>query len=138
MANTVSTQFIYGAGGDETRRHVINLQGNLDTTHESAVVKIDISTFTNDNHTITTAVSVVIEKIEWSIQGIERVSLLFDATTDDEIITMAGSGEIDYSDVGGFADPRSTGFTGDVVLTTGDTAPPDGSYDITIWFRTKQ
>lgn len=137
MANTVSTQFIYGAGGDGTRRHVINLQGDLDTTQESAVVKIDVSTFTNDNHTIATAVSVVIDKIEWNIQGLNRVSLFFDATTDDEIITMSWAGEIDYSDVGGFADPRSTGFTGDVVLTTGE-GVPDGTYDITIWFRTKQ
>jgi len=137
MADVVSTQFIYGAGGDGTRRHVINLQGDLDTAHESAVIKINVSTFTNDNHTNVTAVSVVIDKIEWNIQGLNWVKLLFDATTDDEIITMSGGGEIDYSDVGGFADPKTTGTTGDVVLSTGE-GQVDGTYDVTIWFRTKQ
>ena len=144
MANVVTIDYVYGDEGDETRRHVVNLTGILDTAHEAAVQKINVSAFTNNAHTTTTATQVAIDKIEWSIFGgaIDFVQLHFDATTDDMIITMTGTGEIDYSDIGGFQDPRSTGATGDIMLTTGsDTAIAAGTleahYNITIWFRTK-
>ena len=144
MANVVTIDYLYGAPGDGTRQHVVSLSGVLDTAHEAGVVKINVSDFTNDNHTNDPATQVAIDKIEWSIFGgaIDFVQLHFDEATDDLIITMTGTGEIDYTSIGGSQDPRSTTPVGDIKLTTGsDTAIAAGTleahYSVTIWFRTK-
>ena len=73
------------------------------------------------------------DSISYNVGG-APVVLYFDATADDVLAVLPpGNGEIDFSAYGGKTDPRSSGSTGDVVLT----AAADTTYDITIAFRPK-
>jgi len=70
-------------------------------------------------------VSVAIEEIWYTVGG-QNVTLEFDATTDEPAWAFGGtdatgalSGHIDFRPFGGLVDPRATGYTGDVLVTTG-------------------
>lgn len=85
--------------------------------------------------------SVDIWRVRWCIQKIDYVKLSWDHTADDIAMILSGNG---YDDFDGLipdrrdpvpnADPRSTGGTGNLLLTTGGAAS-GGSYDITIWLK---
>jgi hypothetical protein len=64
------------------------------------------------------------------------VRLDWDHTADDELATLGGAGALDWSATGGIIDPRSTGGTGDILLTTNAASSGD-TYDITIYARLK-
>ena len=130
MADVVNSDVLIN--GD--KNYVIRLQNVSDGTGESAVQKIDVSGLTFSDGSVPTTLS--LQEIEWNMQGIDYVQLLFDATTDDEIVTLSGNGYKNFEDVGGISDPKSTGYTGDVLLTTGGAAS-GGSYDITARFSKK-
>jgi len=72
----------------------------------------------------------------WSIQGFTSVQLLWDAATDDEMITMSGDGSANFEGVGGKHDPKSTTPVGDVLVTTLGAAA-GASYDIRLVFKKK-
>ena len=131
MADTVDSRYVYNG----QRRKALHITNISDGTGESAVAKIDVSAITfNDG---VTPDYVTVDMIEYNIQGFASVRLHFDATTDDELaILPAGSGVIDFGAYGGEVDPKSTGTTGDVVLTTNGAAS-GATYDITIHFRPK-
>lgn len=114
-------------------RLVVRLTNLSDGTGESAVTKVDISTFTCPNGSAATYSAV--ERIEYNIAGM-IVSLLWDHTTDDEIAVLSGSGLADQSMDGMRVDPRSTGGTGDILLTTTGHSSGD-SYDITLYLKLK-
>ena len=131
MADTVTVETIFSG----QRRKVIHLTGISDGTGESAVIKMDISTFTFNNGQVPTYTT--IDMIDYNIQGFTAVRLYWDHTTDDEIALLpAGNGTIDWNAIGGKTDPRTTGGTGDIVLTT-DGETSGATYDITLYVRPK-
>jgi hypothetical protein len=131
MADAVTTEYIYNG----KRRKLLHLTNISDATGESGVIKIDISTLTDSNGA--TATYSTIDLIDYNIQGMSSVRLYWDHTTDDEIaILAAGQGCIDFAAYGGKTDPRTTGGTGDVLLTTNGQSS-GGTYDISIHFRPK-
>lgn len=130
MADTVDTITLFSG-----KRHIVKRYTNVsDATGESAVTKLDISTLTGPDGTAPTAVGIV--EMVWNIQGFTSVRLFWDHTADDEIAVLSGNGYRDYSDTGILMDPRSSGGTGDVLLTTAGAAS-GATYDITIKFRLK-
>ncbi len=130
MADTVDTKVIRNATGHYT----VVLQNRSDGTGESDVTKVDISTLLNAAGQ--TATYTTIERIDWAVWGFNYVLLEWDHTTDDEIATLAGVGSLDWTYEGGNVDPRSSGGTGDILLTTSGTTANSG-YDITIRLRLK-
>jgi hypothetical protein len=128
MADTVGTDVLFNG----TRRYIVRLTNISDGTGESAVIKVDKSTLTNGNGT--EPGKLILTYAEWSINGFASVRLLFDHTTDDELLLMGtGSGWRNFEKTGGFADPASTGGTGDVLLTTSG-ASATATYDIYLEF----
>ena len=141
MADAVTSQVIL----NDKNLYVLHLTNISDGTGESAITKIDVSTLTA-GYDAATCLGVDLLAVQWAIQGFTYISLLFDATTDDlACIIPSGVGYLDYSYVPhnsggntvrsiGLFDPRSTGTTGDLKLTT--TGAASGStYDLTIWCR---
>lgn len=131
MTDTVTSEYVWNG----QRRKLLHLTSISDGTGESAVVKIDVSAITFAGGRVPTYVT--IDMIEYDIQGMDSVRLLFDATTDDEVAVLpAGTGCIDFSGYGGKTDPKSSGTTGDVLLTTNGQAS-GATYDLRIHFRPK-
>lgn len=130
MADTVDTKVIRNENG----RYTVRLQNQSDGTGESGVTKVDVSTLTSTNGVAATYTT--IERIEYSVWGFNYVALFWDATADDEIATLSGQGVIDVSYEGGTTDPKSTGTTGDILLTT-DGGYDGAGYDITIQMKLK-
>lgn len=129
MVDNVTATTVYK--GRHVARHLTN---ESDSTGESAVTKIDISTFL-DPFGKTCAYANIL-RIDYSVWGFNYVTLYWDATADDEIAVLRGQGSMDWEAFGGKTDPRSDGSTGDVKLTTDGGADGSG-YDITIVFRPK-
>lgn len=130
MADTVDTKVIY-----ESHRHYVARFTNIsDGTGESLVKKIDVSTLTNA--TGATCTYLVIDQINWSVQGFTSVRLFFDATTDDKLAVLSGNNYVDFREFGGMVDPKSTGTTGDILLTTAG-ATSGNTYYIVIHARKK-
>ena len=129
MVDVVNTNVIH-----DGRYYVAQFTNESDGTGEAAVQKVDISTLT-DAHGNTATYS-AIDRIQYAVSGFNYVTLYWDATTDDEIAVLKGNGVHDWSAEGGNVDPRTTGTTGDIMLTT-DGAADGSSYDITIWLRPK-
>lgn len=130
MADTVNTTVVRNANG----RYVVRFQNASDGTGESAVTKVDVSTLTTASGSTPTYTTVY--RIEYSVSGFNYVTLYWDATADDEIATLSGQGVIDVSMEGGITDPKSTGTTGDIKLTT-DGGSDGSAYDITVWLKLK-
>lgn len=126
---------------DDGYRYGIHLTNISDGTGETNVIKADKSAIgvASDG---AEAASLDLAQARWSIQGMTYVKLSWDHNTDDVAFIMAaGSGYEDFVRPGGgfggggkISDPRSTGGTGDVLLTTIG-AVSGGTYDITLWFQ---
>lgn len=96
---------------------VINVTGTFDTADETDTVLVDLSGLTGPDGTAPTAVR--IDEVTWSMSpGWDSILLEWDHTTDDLVDHFHGQGYMDYRPYGGKNDPRSTGATGDLVLTT--------------------
>lgn len=131
MADTVDSVVVFAG----TRRRVVRLTGISDGTGESDVVKVDVSTLTGPDGSAPTYTA--IEEISWDIQGYTSIRLEWDATTDDEIVTLGpGTGYMSWKDAGGLVDPKSAGTTGDILLTTNGHSSGD-TYTITLVVRLK-
>lgn len=112
------------------QRYVVRLTNVSDSTGESAVAKVDKSTLVASNGLEPR--DLIIDEIEWSIQGFTSVRLFWDHTTDDEALVLgAGSGYRSFWGSGGLKDPRSAGGTGDILLTTAG-ATSGATYDIVL------
>lgn len=124
---------------DGRNKYIIHLT-NFDGTSESAVKKVDISTLIGPDG-VNAPSKFVVESIIYDVQGFSAVKLAFDANTDDVFAVLSLAGTIDLRGVGGYVDPQSTGYTGDIMLTTvaADSAY-DGTetYDILLILRKKQ
>jgi len=131
MADTVTSEYVF----DGERRKILHMTNISDGTGESGVVKVDLSNITFNHGTVPTASAV--DLIDYNIQGFASVRLYWDHTTDDEVaILPAGSGCLDWNALGGKVDPRSSGGTGDIILTTNGGAS-GATYDITVYLRPK-
>jgi hypothetical protein len=130
MADTVDTKVVFSG----RKRYVVHLTNVSDGTGESGVAKVDISALTGFGFTPTYT---VVDMIEANVQGFTSVRLFWDHTTDDEIAVLGtGPNLIDWNAVGGNVDPKSTGGTGDILLTTAG-AVSGATYDITLYLRPK-
>lgn len=127
MADTVTNDTIF----DGSRRVIVHITNRSDGTGESDVVKIDVSALANGPNPSTATDTLAIEEITYSVWGFSHVLLEFDATTDDEIAVLQGQGYLDFRPFGRKVDPKSTGSTGDLLLTTTGGATGSG-YDILI------
>jgi len=124
----------------QTSTHVlVHLTNISDGTGESAVVKLDKSALVASDGA--EPASLDIEKVSWNCDGM-AVKLLWDHTTDDLALALSGSGSMDFtgSDIETvpgacrLKDPRSTGGTGDLLLTTvGHTA--GDTYNVLLQIR---
>jgi hypothetical protein len=136
MADAVTTQVLHK--GDHNNRYVVRLTSLSDGTGESAVIKVDISTLGvtqgEAGAPSKTCTWTTVEKIEYNVSGM-TVSLLWDHTTDDVIARLgSGFGCEDFKKVGGLHDPKSSGGTGDILLTTAGHTSGD-TYDITLYLK---
>jgi hypothetical protein len=137
MADSVTAAVLL----DNNKQHVVHLTGISDGTGEAAVVKIDKSAIgvASDG---AEAASLDIEFVQWNIFGYSYITLLWDHTTDDRAMVLAGVGQLDFSKLhlmdrkhgGLLVDPRSSGGTGDLLLTTTGHDAGD-AYDILIGVR---
>ena len=136
MATTFQNDTLF-----ESDKYIVKHWQAYGDTDQSAVTAIDTTTLTSApgyEHGTSHAPSYLsLYEIEWSIQGWEYVQLLFDATTDDEMITMSGDGSMNFRGVGGKPDPQSSGSTGLVKLTS-QGAGTDSSYNIVAVFKKYQ
>lgn len=127
MAWTISTEVL-----EETQRHLyIKIAGvSSDATELSDQVIVDASAYTGPQDQTVDRFSV--RQLHYSCQGLTYLDLEFDATTDDLISRLhAGSDWEDWREFGGFADPKSTGYTGDILLTSVGAAA-NSSFEITL------
>lgn len=124
MADTVDT--LVQLNGK--RRYIVRLTNVSDGTGESAVAKITKSGLTNLAGAVPS--KLIVEDIQWSIQGFSSVRLFWDHTTPDEIAVLApGNGYRSFEEAGGLIDPGSAGGTGNITLTTAG-AVSGATYDI--------
>ena len=133
MADTVDTLNVYRGA----RKKVYRFTNISDGTGESVVVKIDRSALTGPNGLIPTYI--VIEELQWSIQGFASVRLFWDHTTDDEIVILApGNGVATWVAAGGLKPPQAPSAAGDGdVLFTTNGAQSGATYEITMVVRLK-
>ncbi len=131
MADTVSTISVW-----ETPQELVLKFLNLsDGTGESAVVKVDKSTYTNLN--LVEPNHFNINRIEYNLSGMS-VGIFVDATTDVKLAELGGtggavSGHMDFTKFGGLS-TKATGDTGDIYFTTTGHTSGD-SYDITLYLK---
>lgn len=131
MADLVTARYIFNG----YKRKILHLTNIGDGTGESAVIKSDISTLTFRGILVPTWTT--IDLIDYNIQGFASVRLHWDHTTDDLIAVLPeGAGCLDWYASGGKTDPKSSGGTGDILLTTNG-GSSGATYDITIHFRPK-
>ena len=111
MADTVDSLVLV----NQPPFYTIRLTNVSDGTGEAAVIKVDKSALTDLAGLEPVALDLI--GVEWDVSGM-AVTLLWDHTTDDEMIVLNGQGEWDQVRDGAIRDPRSAGDTGDVLLTT--------------------
>lgn len=135
MADTVNTVTLFSGNNYLVRQ----FNNQSDSTGESAVTKIDISTLTGPNSAAPS--HIVIEEINYDINGFEGVRIYCDSSsagTDLVGLNISGSGYKDFRPYGGFKMTNVDG-TGDILFTTvssGAGASGD-SYSITLKCRLK-
>ena len=117
--DTTITKYVY-----DGPKWVIITVATLNDTLTDEVI-IDASELAGMGHGLITD-RVSIEEIWYDIQGYFSVMIEFDATTDDLALRLSeGSGLIEWKKEGGLHNPRSTGYTGDITVTTPTTQATD-------------
>jgi|SRR5882757_1172187 len=77
-------------------------------------------------------------KMQYDMSASQSLQVLWDATTDDQAITVNGNGSgiKDFKkDPGGLFNPKSTGVTGKVLFTTLGTPSVGDFISITVWYK---
>lgn len=125
MPNVATVQFL-----EQGQRNCIaQLVGVLDTSNETAVLKIDVSALTPP------CTEVRIWRIEYAISDQLAIQLLWDATAAVTAVTMTGRGKFNFRDAGGIRNNAGAGKTGDILLTTTGWASGVQTYDIKLWLK---
>lgn len=128
---TVRTEVIV----DGPRKYVVALFNDGDD--ESAVLKVDASTIVNPATKSLGGLTFTLRRANYSVYGWDGVHVLFDSTANDLCLAMApgGDGNLLLQDVaGGIHDPRNTGFTGDILVTTVGAPAGVAGYTIVLEF----
>jgi hypothetical protein len=123
---------------DGSRKVVYHLTNISDGTGESAVIKLNLSDLTNIRPGVA-ASSLVLEEVQYDVQGFDYVRLDFNADTNQVCALLSGTNYLDFRHTGGVhaANTGASGFNGDILLTTGGTATSGDTYDILVTFRKK-
>ena len=111
MANVLTTQLLI----DEERNVVVNIQGFLDTSDLAATTVLNPATL---SARIPAATQLNIRKIEFAVEDLLVVSILFDATADVVAFQCVGRGEVNFCDVGGLNNNAGAGKTGQIQIST--------------------
>ena len=112
MANAVNTQVIV----DGARNAVVKITGVLDTSNVSSTIVINPSTFSP------VPTGFRIDHIDYSISDPLEVRLLWDGTSDVDILPISGRGRMSFWNFGGLQN-NATGKTGKIqIMTNGWTA----------------
>tara|TARA_R110002012_G_scaffold25168_1_gene83757 strand:- start:731 stop:1141 length:411 start_codon:yes stop_codon:yes gene_type:complete len=130
MADITSSTIL----SENTREIVMAFQYQyVDTGNESEVTKVDVSTLQN-NADGNPCTGVKITKCIWVVKGM-TVQVLAGASTNIIMLNLdeGQSGEVDYTDVGGLPNTKTTGSspTGDIKFTTTGAGSGD-SYQIVL------
>ena len=113
MADTVTSQTILNT----PYRLVMKFTNVSDGTGESAVNKVDVSTFTAGEKAAT-CTGVTIDRIHFVNDGM-KVQILWDASTDVEAYKLLDTeGYYDFTSFGGLQNNSGSGKTGDILFTT--------------------
>jgi hypothetical protein len=137
MVDTVDSQVLRNG----QNRYAVRLTNISDGTGESAVTKIDRSTLTGPNG-VDAPTKLVIEELDWNVQGFTYVHLFWEDSTDQTIDVLSGDSYRDYRHLGGlvpddFTAQGANPERGDIVLTTAGTTSGN-TYDITITIGLKE
>lgn len=126
MADAVNVRTIH----NDANKLVVNIMSLSDGTGESAVIKVDKSTFTGPNGLEPSELR--IDKICGDCSGM-TLYLYADHTTDVVVARIGGTGIFckDLQNVGGLH-TSGAGDTGDITLTTAGHTAGD-SYDLTLY-----
>jgi hypothetical protein len=130
MTDAVTTQVLI----NQAPFYSLRLTNISDGTGESAVVKVDKSTLVGTDGLEPIALDLI--KADWTVAGM-TASLLWDHTTDDQILVMTEHGEFCGKMAGPLRDPRSAGGTGDILLTTVGHTSGD-TYNIVLHFKMRE
>lgn len=125
MADAVDTITMLNSG----TYLAVRLLSKSDGTGESGVVKVDKSTFTDEDGNEPAAMDIL--HCSGIVFGANHVTLNWDHSTDDEALILSGSFFFDFRDWGPLKDPKSAGTTGDILLTTSGMAA-NGGYCINL------
>lgn len=126
MADAVTTNVLFNGNW----KYAVRLTNRSDSTGETLVTKVDISTLVGPNGKPVDYTGII--EIQWTIEGFTSVQLYWDHTTDDTIDILAPpNGYRTYRDTTPLWDPRSAGGTGDILLSTFGAAA-NATYDITL------
>lgn len=131
MADAVDTIVLHSSGS----YYAVRLLNKSDGTGESAVAKVDKSTLVGTDGVEPAALDII--RCSGTVFGANHVVLNWDHTTDDEALILSGSFYHDYQEYGPLRDPRSTGGTGDLLLTTSGMIA-NGGYCIDLLLRLRQ
>lgn len=117
MANTYDVQKIND--GDRNATFRIYLASDGTTGDESDVALVDVSTLNVDEHG-NTVDNVKVMRVQAHFTGFTGL-LEYTADTDDEILSIPDGDQIDFdfTPSGGIPNPKSTGYTGDITISTG-------------------
>lgn len=122
MANVTAAQILV----DGDKNVVVHCTGVLDTSDVASTTVIDVSALAP------AAADLIIESLQWSVGGALQVLLWWDATTDDLLYALSESGVAEFSCCSGLRNPRSTGWTGDINLSTIGYSAGTVAYSVTI------
>ena len=121
MAVTATAQTIH----DGARNLVVKLQLVGDGSDVTALQVINASAYSNPVPGV--GASLKLMKVVWALDSF-IATLLWDADSDIEFLTLQGEGMMDYTDIGGLINNAGTGITGDIMMTTvGNAAGEDGT-----------
>ena len=133
MADVVDTLVLISG----QNRRIIRITNVSDGTGEAAVSKIVKAGLIGPDG-VAAPTKLILEEVQWSIQGFSSIRLFWNHTAPDEIAVLGtGNGYFNFKSAGGLTDPGSAGGTGDITLTTAG-AVSGATYDLTLVVRLKK
>lgn len=108
MANVITKQTII----DNDRNVVVLVTGILDTSDMALDTILDVSAL------VPAATAAALIKIDYSVSSQLALQIFWDADTDDNLLMLTGAHDLCAERFGGLQNPKSAGFTGDVVMKT--------------------
>jgi hypothetical protein len=129
MADTVTTNIVFGGASTRLRKYIVHLTCISDGTGESAVAKVTKANLLDVNGNAPT--NLKISSIRWNTQGFTYIKLAWDHTAPDTAMVLNYNGYDNFESFGFLRDPASAGGTGNLTLTSVG-AVNTASYDITL------